>query len=185
MATSHVCPAERAGMLDSWFRKLIQNPDKIVSPYLRSGMKAADIGCGPGFFTLPMARMVTSSGRVYGYDLQEEMLAKIEQKIEGSAVADSISLKATRQDKIGFVEQVDFVLAFYMVHETTSAAALFKEVYLAMNGGGTFLVVEPLFHVSKSDFQAYFEIAEKCGFVTERGPQVFFSRSAVFRKRDR
>jgi ubiquinone/menaquinone biosynthesis C-methylase UbiE len=39
-------------------------------------MTVLDIGCGPGFFTIDMARMVGDSGRVIAADLQAAMLQK-------------------------------------------------------------------------------------------------------------
>ncbi len=65
-----VCPAELAGSLDNRMRRLLQNPLKILRPYVQEGMTALDVGCGPGFFTLPMAQLVGSSGRVIAADLQ-------------------------------------------------------------------------------------------------------------------
>ncbi len=49
---NRVCPVERAGNLDNRFRRWIQNPRKILGPYMREGMTVLDLGCGPGFFLL-------------------------------------------------------------------------------------------------------------------------------------
>jgi ubiquinone/menaquinone biosynthesis C-methylase UbiE len=69
-----VCPVERAGSLDSKIRRWLQNPQKILVPYVREEMTVLDIGCGPGLFSVEMARMVGKSGRVIAVDLQEGML---------------------------------------------------------------------------------------------------------------
>lgn len=47
---NRVCPVELAGSLDNKIRKWFQNPQKILAPYIKEGMKVLDIGCGPGFF---------------------------------------------------------------------------------------------------------------------------------------
>lgn len=52
-----VCPVEIAGSPDNDLRRLLQNPLKILSPYVKEGMTAVDVGCGPGFFTIPMAHL--------------------------------------------------------------------------------------------------------------------------------
>ena len=44
-------------------------------------MTALDVGCGPGFFTLDMARLVGESGQVIAADLQEGMLQIVRDKI--------------------------------------------------------------------------------------------------------
>ncbi|MCI0799518.1 MAG: class I SAM-dependent methyltransferase [Chloroflexi bacterium] len=40
----------------------------------------ADIGCGPGFFTLPLAKVLVN-GKLYALDIDDEMLAACREKI--------------------------------------------------------------------------------------------------------
>lgn len=178
-ANTHVCPAEHAGMLDNSLRKLAQNPFKILSSYVKSGMKAADIGCGPGFFTLPMAQMVGPNGHIYGYDLQQKMLEKIADKINGSELEQIISLQRCETTTVNFVEKVDFILAFYMLHEVPDQKQLLQEMYDNLNKGGKVLIVEPFFHVSKKQFNTFQKIAKLTGYSQEPGPKLFFSRSML------
>ena len=49
---NRVCPVELANSFDSKIRKWLQNPRKILSPYIKEGMTVLDIGCGPGFFSM-------------------------------------------------------------------------------------------------------------------------------------
>ncbi|MDP2215825.1 MAG: class I SAM-dependent methyltransferase [Methanolobus sp.] len=67
-------PVERSGLLDSSIRRWLQNPQKILRPYVKEGMVVLEVGCGPGFFTLDIARMVA-------VDLQEGMLQKVRDKV--------------------------------------------------------------------------------------------------------
>lgn len=60
--SSRVCPVERAGHLDNRIRRWLQNPQKILRPYIEEGMTVIDVGCGPGFFSIEMAQMVGKSG---------------------------------------------------------------------------------------------------------------------------
>lgn len=76
---NRVCPVGLAGTLDNSIRKWLQNPQKILSPYIKEGMTVLDLGCGPGFFSVPMAKMVGKSGRVIACDLQEGMLRKVKE----------------------------------------------------------------------------------------------------------
>ncbi|MBW2739492.1 MAG: class I SAM-dependent methyltransferase, partial [Deltaproteobacteria bacterium] len=113
----HVCPVEIAGHLDSGIRRWLQNPEKILRPYIEEGMTVLDMGCGPGFFSIDMAQMVGKSGRVIAADLQEGMLQKVRDKIKGTEFEKRITLHQCEKNKIGVSEYVDFVLLFYMVHE--------------------------------------------------------------------
>ena len=76
-----ICPVEYAGGLDNSFRRLLQNPGKILKPYIHEGMTVLDLGCGPGFFSIEIAKMLKDSGKVIAADLQEGMLERVRQKI--------------------------------------------------------------------------------------------------------
>ena len=56
-----VCPVWVGYLLASPLRKLFENPRKILSQYVKEGMKVLDIGCAMGFFSLPLAQMVGSN----------------------------------------------------------------------------------------------------------------------------
>jgi len=87
-----VCPVEIAGGLDNRIRRWLQNPKKILGPYIEEGKIILDLGCGPGFFSIDMAQMVGKSGRVIASDLQEGMLHKVRDKIKGTELEERITL---------------------------------------------------------------------------------------------
>jgi ubiquinone/menaquinone biosynthesis C-methylase UbiE len=176
-----VCPVDRAGGLDNIFRGWLQNPRKILAPYIREGMTVLDVGCGPGFFTLPMARMVGNRGRVTAADLQEGMLEKLRGKIQGTEWEARIAAQRCEADRVGIAGPVDFVLLFYVVHEIPDKKALFTEIADNLNPSAKVLVAEPTFHVSKSSFEKSLAIAEEAGLVRSSGPRVPLSRTAVLR----
>lgn len=160
---SHVCPHKFAFMLDNWIRRLIQNPEKILAGYINPGDTAMDVGCGPGFFTIDMAKMVGPGGRVIAVDLQPEMLAATLKKATRQGVADQVVAHPCAADRIGFKEPVDFILAYYMVHETPDPLAFFKEARSMLKPGGHLLVVEPRAHVSKKAFEVLLSEAKIAG----------------------
>jgi len=121
-----VCPVEHSGSLDNKLRKWLQNPNKLLAPYLKPGMKVLDIGCGPGFFTIEIAKMIGSDGKVFSVDLQEGMLNQIKKKIKGSELEKKIHLIKSDGDNFVVPEKVDFILAFYMIHEVPDKENLFK-----------------------------------------------------------
>ena len=53
-------------------------------------MKVLDVGCGPGFFSIEIAKMVGKSGKVFSVDLQDGMLQKIRNKINGTSLEEII-----------------------------------------------------------------------------------------------
>ena len=176
-----VCPVEKAGMLDNSFRKLFQNPRKILKPYIRKGMTVLDLGCGPGFFTVEIAKLLDGSGKVIAADLQEGMLAKLNNKISGTGLANLITTFKCQENKIGLTEKVDFVLAFYMVHEVPDQEGLFRELKSIIKSGGNLLVIEPKFHVPKTPFEDMQKRIESSGFEIVEKPRVLISRAVLFK----
>ena len=181
--SKRACPVERAGGLDNKIRRWLQNPQKILRPYIEEGMTVLDLGCGPGFFSIELAEMVGKSGRVIASDLQEGMLQKLRDKIQGTEVEKIVKLHKCGEDKIGVSENVDFVLAFYMVHEVPNKEDFLEEIHSILKPNGRFLIVEPkLFHVTKKVFEETISKAKEIGFVPIEQPKVFLSRSMIFRK---
>ena len=144
------------------------------------GDTALDLGCGPGFFTLPLAQMVGDRGKVVAVDLQAEMLERLESRAERHGLSARIELRQSRAETIGDVEPVDFALAFYMVHEVPDAGHFIKEVSGALKPEGRFLLVEPKGHVSAEAFEKTLGLARENHLSELSRPRVVMSRAALF-----
>ena len=179
---SRVYPTEKAGSLESRLRRWLQDPRKILRPYIAEGMTALDIGCGPGFFTLDMGRMVGTAGRVIAVDLQEGMLDRLRTRLQGTEMEQHITLHRCTEDRIGVTDRADFALCFYLLHELPDHEAFFAELHALLKPGGQALLVEPPLHVSREAFAATVEKARKTGFIPADGPKVFLGKSAILRK---
>ena len=119
-----------------------------------------------------MAKMVGRSGKVFAVDLQKEMLEKTQKKAKKLSLDDRIIFHNCLQDKIGLNEDVkaDFILAFYMVHETSDHLKFFTEIKTLLKEQGKFLLVEPMFHVTKKQFQQIARETEIAGFINLENP---------------
>jgi ubiquinone/menaquinone biosynthesis C-methylase UbiE len=180
--STDVCSYKRAWALDTWVRNYIHNPYKIFGDYIKEGQAALDLGCGPGFFSLPMAEMVGETGKVISVDIQEEMLQMLRDKSESAGLKSRIIPHKSQPDKIGISEMVDFALAFYMVHEVPDKKSFLSEVVSHLKPDGKLLIVEPKFHVSKPDFDSTLKVAQSAGLKQISEPKVLFSRAALLIK---
>lgn len=178
----HVCPAEFAGGLDNSIRKLLQNPQKILNPFIKEGMTVLDVGCGPGFFSVEIAKMLNGSGKVIAADIQDGMLNRIRQKINGTPLEQRIELHKSDYERIGVTEKVDFVLAFWMVHEVRNQKMFFEELTSILKPNGLILIIEPKIHVAKKAFRTMVDMLKESGFTIVETPKVFFSRAIVLIK---
>lgn len=182
MATDlHVCPPAIAGLLNSRVRRLFHKPERMLAPYVKQGDTVADIGCGPGYFTVVMARMVAPGGRVYAVDLQQEMLDMTMRNARRRHVAETVRPVQCTPNDLGEWGPVDFVLAFWMVHEGPRPRMLLEGIRQRLKPGGHLLVAEPKMHVSERLFLSMLDDAREIGLHEVARPPVRLSRSVLLR----
>lgn len=172
-------------LLASPLRKLFQNPEKILSPYVKAGMTVLDIGCALGFFSLPLARMVGKEGKVVCVDIQKKMLRSLHKRVLKAGVADRIITRICDRNSLGlneFDNKIDFALAFAVVHEVPDVPAFFGELSKAVKSGGRCLVAEPKGRVSLEKFEATLSIADDKGFLVVAKPKIVRSHAALLTK---
>jgi SAM-dependent methyltransferase len=177
--SAEVCPWWFCRAFDNPLRRLVHNPERILAGLVGPGQTALDLGCGMGYFSVPLARLVGPEGRVICVDLQEQMLSAVRRRAERAGVADRIRLHRAGPDGIGLGDTADFALAFWMLHEVPDQAAFLAEVGACLAPGGRLLVVEPRIHVGGAAFERSVEVAGEVGFVPVVRPDVAISRAVV------
>ena len=174
-----VCPVWISKSLDLGLRRRLHDPQKILAPYVQEGMAALDLGCGPGFFTLELARLVGPAGRVTAADLQEGMLAKVKGKVTAAGMAAAVSFHHCGRETIGLEDKFDFILLFWMLHEVPDQARFLREISALLKANGRVLVAEPMWHVSRKKFQGSVNLMKEAGLEIEDEPRIRFSRAVV------
>jgi len=174
-----ICPWWLAYAFDNPFRRFLHSPEKILGPYVGEGMTVLDVGCGMGFFSIGLAKLVGSGGSVIAADVQQKMLDTLRGRAEKARVSDRIRLHRCEPDNLGFETPVDFILAFWMVHEVPDTDKFFRQIRLCLKAKGKILIAEPKFHVSSKRFQEILYSAQESGLNCSGTPFIRFSRSAV------
>ncbi|MEJ2291257.1 MAG: class I SAM-dependent methyltransferase [Deinococcales bacterium] len=102
-----------AFLLDNLLRRLFQPPRRFVARYVRAGDRVADLGCGPGHFTVPMSKAVREGGRVFAVDFDPDAIGKVRRKIARLGLGHVVDARVASAAEIDFVEagSLDFVLA--------------------------------------------------------------------------
>ncbi len=177
-----ICPVEQAGNIDSLMRTLLQPPKKILKRYIQPNMTVLDLGCGPGYFSIPMAQMLNETGKTIALDIQQGMLDIVKRKMEANEILNVIELENRPFSSIGYKNYMDFILAFYVIHEIPEQEILFRTIHDALKPGGKLFISEPVFHVKKKPFQRMIENFRETGLNLVDRPSIFFSRTAVFEK---
>jgi len=179
MPDHHVCPWWLAYTFDNRLRRLIHNPQKILSGYVQEGMTVMDIGCGMGYFTLGLAELVGDAGQVLAVDLQQQMLDIMMKRATQKGLAHRITPHRAKPVAIGVSSPVDFILAFWMIHEIPDPAIFFKEITAILKSSEKLLYTEPAFHVPERKYNKIPAIAEKAGLSINRTLSIRFSRAAL------
>ena len=177
----HICPWWLAYTVDNPFRCFFHNPEKMLGSYVAKGMTVLDVGCGMGFFSIGLAKLVGDKGRVIAADVQPKMLNTLEKRAEKAGRSDRIRIHRSELNKLGVEATVDFILAFWMVHEVPDTNIFFRQIRSCLKPNGRILIAEPKFHVSLKRFQEILVSAQESGLNLCETPCLRFSRSAVLK----
>jgi ubiquinone/menaquinone biosynthesis C-methylase UbiE len=183
--TEPVCPWWAGYFLANRLRKLLQNPYKILTPYIKPGMTVLDVGSAMGFFSLPLAKMVGPGGKVVCVDVQPKMLQVLRRRATKAGLADRIETHVSTNDAIGLSGRdntFDFALAFTMMHEVGNQANFLREIFQMLKPGASLLLTEPIKHVPPPDFDRTVSLAQQEGFVVTSHPVIHLSHTAVLAK---
>lgn len=165
--THRVCPWWLGYLLVNPLRRLFESPERLLGPYVRPGMTVVEPGCGMGYFSLPLARMIGPTGKVICVDLQEKMVAGLMRRARRAGVDDRIVASVSSATDLGlapFAGSADLAVALHMVHEVPDQRQFLNQMHDALRPGGLLLIVEPRNHVSPENFERSLATAEKVGF---------------------
>ena len=103
---------------------------------------AVDLGCGPGYLVVEMARRAPGL-QVTGVDLSEEMLTEAEDYARQHDMSEAVSFRKGDVQQIPFADgSVDLVVSTFSLHHWSDPVAVLDEVDRVLRPGGSFLVFD-------------------------------------------
>lgn len=108
---------------------------------LTPGLYVAEIGAGTGFFTLPIAEQVGPKGRVWAIDVQPEMLARLQAKLDGSTLPITTVAAPATQTSLAD-DAVDLVFFGSVWHELDEPALVLAEARRVLRPGGRIAILD-------------------------------------------
>ena len=117
------------------------SPERVLREAgLKPGRVFADIGAGPGFFTVPAAKIIGPAGMAFAIDTQSEMLIYLRDRRNPP---DNVILIKSEEYEIPLADcEADFALLAYVLHETGDRVRLLREIMRILKPGGTLLVLD-------------------------------------------
>ena len=121
--------------------RLFRDPYKALKQAgVKKGQAVLEVGCGPGFFTVPAADMVGETGRVCALDINPLAIAHVRKKAE-AAGASNVELLRADAAKTGLPDQsFDMVFVFGLAHAIGGMRPMMVELHRLLKPGGTLAV---------------------------------------------
>jgi ubiquinone/menaquinone biosynthesis C-methylase UbiE len=117
---------------------LFVNPySRLSAAGLESGQIVLEVGCGPGFFTIPAARIVGDRGHVYAMDINPVAVEHVRRKIERQGLKNVEVARADASETGLADESVDVAFLFAVTHAFHDVGEVMKEMHRVLKTKGT------------------------------------------------
>ena len=129
--------------MESADRAAWQKPDEVIAALnIKPGERIADVGCGPGYFTLPLAEAVGPAGKVWAVDIQAEMLDRLREHIAERGVSNIEPQLVPENDPRLPPGQVDTVFIVNTYHHFSYRPVYVSKLRRALAPGGRIVILD-------------------------------------------
>ena len=124
-------------MHDNPLLPIFRNPYKLLKAAgLKPGQKVMEVGCGPGFFTIPAAKIVGEEGFVYAVDVHPLAIEKVKEKIEKEGIKNVGPILANASDTGLPDRSIDLAFIFGLRYIAGGLGNVIAEIHRILKPGG-------------------------------------------------
>jgi ubiquinone/menaquinone biosynthesis C-methylase UbiE len=109
---------------------------------VQPGQTVCDMGCGNGFYTIPLAQRVGPTGRIYAVDVQSEMLHMLAERGKSAGVRNIKPVLGTLVDPKLPDGEIDLVLLVDVYHEFSHPQQMLAAIRKSLKPHGRVALVE-------------------------------------------
>ena len=124
-------------MHDNPLLSILRNPYKLLEAAgLKQGQKVLEVGCGPGYFTIPAARVVGHEGFVYAVDVHPRAIQRVQKKVEKEAIKNVMPILANASSTGLPDHSIDLAFVFGLRYIAGGLENLVAELHRVLTNGG-------------------------------------------------
>lgn len=169
--TKRNCRSERAAsdfsfliislMHDNPLLPIFRDPYRLLKAAgLKAGQKVLEVGCGPGFFTIPAAKIVGDEGLVYAVDVHPRAIERVKEKIEREGIK-NVRPMLTNASNTGLPDQsIDLAFMFGLPCIVGGQESVISEIHRILKPGGVLS-----FKKTRGSEKKLIEKVERGGFI--------------------
>lgn len=117
-------------MHDIMYGLFMKAEDLLIPAGIEKGQKILEVGCGPGFYTIPAAEIVGEEGTVFANDINPFAIKRVEKKISKKNIT-NVKLMHEDVTKTGLLDaSIDLAFFFGVIH---SLVNIIDDVLLEMD----------------------------------------------------
>jgi len=116
---------------------LFRDPYRVLDAAgIKPGQKVLEVGCGPGFFTIPAARIVGEEGSVLALDLGQAAVEHVQQKITAEGVTNAKVILADAAKTKLSEQSFDLAFVFGFARPIGNITVIWTEIHRLLRPQG-------------------------------------------------
>jgi len=140
---AHYLPASMSGILFRKDRDEIERPEETIDAMnLEKGDLVADIGSGPGYYSLRLAQRVGPDGVVFAVDIQQEMLDQLAERMKKAGIRNIYPVLGDFTDPHLPKGKIDWVLLVDAYHEFSEPEKMLEHILASLTPDGRVALLE-------------------------------------------